>query len=77
MSFPNIHEFPDSYPGPNERQMGAYIVGLLRSFAGHVPDAESHARVQELAVAPNRWSAAHAVYDEIRSCSRRWMGMTD
>jgi hypothetical protein len=31
-----------------------------------VPDAESHARTAELAATPNRWSAGHALFDEIR-----------
>jgi hypothetical protein len=63
---PDINKFPDSYPGPYERQMGGYLVGLLRVFAGRVPDTESHARVAELAAHPGRWSAGHAVFDEVR-----------
>jgi hypothetical protein len=35
-------------------------------FAARVPDAESNARVAELAAAPARWSAGHAVFDEVR-----------
>jgi hypothetical protein len=66
VGFPNINKFPESHPGPYERQMGGYIVGLLRVFAGRVPDAESHARVAELAATPGRWSAGHAVFDEVR-----------
>jgi hypothetical protein len=66
VGFPSIHEFPESHPGPYERQMGGYIVGLLCLFAGRVPDAESHARVTELAATPSRWSAGHAVFDEVR-----------
>jgi hypothetical protein len=66
VGFPRIHYFPERDPGPYERQMGTYIVGLLRLFAGRLPDAESHARVVELAAAPSRWSAGHAVFDEIR-----------
>src|SRR5262249_54971921 len=31
-----------------------------------VLDAESHASVRELADTPNRWSAGHAVFDEVR-----------
>jgi hypothetical protein len=46
--------------------MGGLIAGLLRLFAGHVPDPESNARVAELATAPDRWSAGHAVFDEVR-----------
>jgi hypothetical protein len=46
--------------------MGGFIAGLLRLFAGHVPDPESNARVAELAAAPDRWSAGHAVFDEVR-----------
>jgi len=46
--------------------MGGQIAGLLRLFAGRVPDAESNARVAELAATPARWSAGHAVFDEVR-----------
>jgi hypothetical protein len=66
VGFPDINTFPDSNPGPYERQMGGYIVSLLRVFAGHMPDAESHACVTELAANPKRWSAGHAVFDEVR-----------
>ena len=66
MAFPNIHEFPQSHPGPYERQMGRCIAALVRLFDGRVPDAESQACVAELAVSPDRWSAGHAVFDEIR-----------
>lgn len=66
VTFPNINNFPESHPGPYERQMGGYIGGLLRAFAGHVPEAESNTRVLELAATPGRWSAGHAVFDEIR-----------
>ncbi|MBK8258531.1 MAG: hypothetical protein IPK82_38460 [Polyangiaceae bacterium] len=66
MTFPDIRAFPVSHPGPYERQMGGFIARLLRLFAGRVPDPESHARVAELATAPDRWSAGHAVFDEVR-----------
>jgi hypothetical protein len=66
VGFPDINKFPESYPGPYERQMGGYIVGILRVFAGSVPDAESNAAVLALAAAPDRWSAGHAVFDEVR-----------
>lgn len=66
MAFPDIHTFPDCYPGPYERQMGGMIVGLLRVFAGRVPDTESNARVAELVATPARWLAGHAVFDEVR-----------
>ena len=66
VGFPNIDEFREGHPGPYELQMGRYIVGLLRVFAGRMPDAESHSRVAELAATPSRWSAAHAVFDEVR-----------
>ena len=66
VAFPDIQKFPECYPGPYERQMGEMIVGLLRVFAGRVPDAESNARVAELVAAPARWSAGHAVFDEVR-----------
>ena len=46
--------------------MGGYIAGLLRVFAGSAPDTESNARVLELASTPGRWSAGHAMFDEVR-----------
>jgi hypothetical protein len=46
--------------------MGRSIAALLRLFRNRVPDAESAAKVAELACTPDRWSAAHAVFDEIR-----------
>jgi hypothetical protein len=67
VGFPNISKFPECHPGPYERQMGGYIVGLLNVLAGRVPDAESHTHIAELAANPNRWSAGHAVFDEIRA----------
>jgi hypothetical protein len=66
LGFPNIKSFPESHPGPYERQMGGYIVGLFRVFAGCVPDSESNSQVLELASTPGRWSAGHAVFDEVR-----------
>jgi hypothetical protein len=66
VAFPDIGRFLGSRPGPYERQMGGMIAGLLRVFAGRVPDAESNARVGQLAAHPARWSAGHAVFDEVR-----------
>jgi len=66
VGFPNIHRYPESHPGPYERQMGGYIVALLRLSERCVPDAESHTCVAELAANPDRWSASHAVFDEVR-----------
>jgi hypothetical protein len=66
VSFPDIDQFPDSHPGPYERQMGNYIAGLLSLFRGRVPDPESNHRVLELASSPARWSAGHALFDEVR-----------
>lgn len=66
MAFPNINTFPESHPGPYEQQMGQYIVRLLHLFDGRMPDPESHAHVLELASTPERWSAAHAVFNELR-----------
>ena len=66
MAFPNLRAFPKSAPGPYERQMGVIIANLLDVFDGRLPNAESHARVSELAAAPDRWSAGHAVFDEVR-----------
>jgi hypothetical protein len=66
MAFPDIHRFPESHPGPYERQMGRSIAALLRLFTGRVPDTESNARVLELGTETTRWSAGHAVFDEVR-----------
>jgi hypothetical protein len=66
LAFPNTRRFPESHPGPYERQMGGMIAGLLRVFAGRVPDAESNSSVAELTREPARWSAGHAVFDEVR-----------
>jgi hypothetical protein len=66
MAFPDIHGFPESDPGPYERQMGGFIAALLRLFVGRVPDPESNARVLGLGSDPARWSAGHAVFDEVR-----------
>jgi len=66
-TFPDIHRFPERDHGPYEGQMGKRIVGLLRLFTGRVPDAESNARVLELATTPRSWSAGHAVFSAVRS----------
>lgn len=66
MPFPNITAFAEAHPGPYERQMGEMIARVLRVFAAYVPDVESHARVTELVETPTRWSAGHAVFDEVR-----------
>ncbi len=66
MAFPDLLSYPQSYPGPYEQNMGVTITRLLRLFQGRVPDVESAARVAELAMAPDRWSAGHAVFDEVR-----------
>jgi hypothetical protein len=68
MRFQSLEEFPQTpSPSPYGRQMGASIARLLQLFQGKVPDAESNSRVLELAVTPARWSAAHALYDVVRS----------
>jgi hypothetical protein len=74
VAFPDIHEFPESDPGRYERAMGRIIAALLGLFGGRVPDSESNARVSELANTPGRWSASHAVFDEVR---RRLLASTD
>jgi hypothetical protein len=66
VAFPKIESFSKTNPGPYERQMGRYIMGLLDLFTGRVPDTESHSHVRHLAANPNYWSAGHAVFDEIR-----------
>lgn len=69
MPFPDIRSFkPESgEPGPYEIQMGRQIASVLSVFTAHVPDAQSHAHVSELVATPKHWSAAHAVFDEVRS----------
>ncbi|MGF1580484.1 MAG: hypothetical protein ACFCD0_14070 [Gemmataceae bacterium] len=47
--------------------MANVIVKLLELFWDYLPDKESSACVLELAQTPGRWSAGHAVFDEIRS----------
>lgn len=64
MSFPNIHEFREAHCC--EEQMGKTIAGLLRLFSGRVSDEESNHAVLELVSTPSRWSAGHAVFDEVR-----------
>jgi len=66
MAFPDITRFRESHPGPYERQMGSMIAALLALFADRMPDSESNQRVAELAGNPSRWSAGHAVFDEVR-----------
>jgi hypothetical protein len=66
MAFPDIRGFPTSHPGPYELQMGGFIAALLRLFTDRVPDTDSNTRVLELASDPTRWSAGHAVFDEVR-----------
>ena len=77
MAFPDVRGFPTSHPGPYEVQMGGNIAALLRLFAGHVPDPESNNRVLELASDPTRWSAGHAVFDEVRRRSLAAMRAED
>lgn len=77
MVFPDIHGYPESNPGPYERQMGQVIAALLRLFSGQVPDSESNARVLELADTPGRWSAAHRLFDEVRPRLLAAMGAED
>jgi len=66
VAFPEIRDFPKNHPGPYERGMGRTIAALLRLFRDRVSDSESAAKVAELADTPDRWSAAHAVFDEVR-----------
>src|SRR5262249_11101023 len=66
VGFPDIHKFPESHPGPYERQMGEIITRLLALFKGRAFDSESHAHVMALAESPARWSAGHRLFDEIR-----------
>ena len=66
MGFPDLSQFPTSHPGPYERQMGEFIAGLLRLFRGRVPDSESNSSVLDLAAIPDKWSAGHKLFDEVR-----------
>lgn len=66
MPFPDVREFPATQPGPYEVQMGGDIAALLRLFVGKMPDPESNTQVLELASNPTRWSAGHAVFNEVR-----------
>jgi hypothetical protein len=47
--------------------MGEQIAGFLGLFQGCVPDATSNAIGLKLAVAPDRWSAGHALFDIVSS----------
>jgi hypothetical protein len=68
MQFPRLEEFSKTLsPSPYGRQMGASIAGLIRLFHGHVPDAESNSHILQLAITPDKWSAAHAFFDIVRS----------
>jgi hypothetical protein len=66
MPFPEIAAFPLSHPGPYERGMGKIVARLLDLFRDRVLDADSAAHVAELAATPDRWSAGHAMFDEVR-----------
>jgi hypothetical protein len=66
MAFPDISKFPECHPGPYECQMGTVIGRLLLLFVGRVPDSESHSHVANLVATPTRWTAGHAVFDEVR-----------
>jgi hypothetical protein len=67
-SFPHLDDlrWTKSAPGPYERQMGRALTKTLELFAMHVPDSESNGVLCELSKAPTKWSAGHAVYDELR-----------
>ena len=65
-AWPDIHTYPDSNPRPYERDMGERIAALLRLFQSVVPDLETNAKVLELAICPLRWSAAHALFNNVR-----------
>jgi len=67
MAFPDIHACPVGQPNPYERNMGVVIKELLRLFHDHVPDTENATAVLELASTQQHWSAAHGVFDEIRT----------
>jgi hypothetical protein len=62
----DIHSYRLSHPEPYERNIGRIVLEILRLFQERFPDAESSACVTELAMASDRWSAAHAVFGEIR-----------
>lgn len=66
MAFPDIHAFPACDPNPNDRNMAELIAKLLALFKDRVPDPECHQAVTELVRTPERWSAGHKVFDEVR-----------
>jgi hypothetical protein len=49
-----------------EAQMQADILGLLRLFAGRVPDAETLDWLMELTADREKWTIAHALFDRVR-----------
>jgi hypothetical protein len=57
--------------------MGQSIASLLRAFKGRVPDLESNGCVLALAEMPERWSAGHKVFDEVRRRLLSVMNTTD
>jgi len=67
MPFPQLHTFPTVRPGAYELQMGLSIVRLVNLFASVVVDRESNRATCRLAADPERWSAGHAFFDEIRN----------
>jgi hypothetical protein len=53
--------------------MGRQILGLLRLFGARVSDLESNAEVAKLVNIPEKWSAGHDAFREIR---RRFLEAT-
>jgi hypothetical protein len=67
MAFPELHTFHRTHPGAYELQMGHSIARLVLLFAPVSADLESNGQTYRLASSPEYWSAAHAVFDEIRN----------
>lgn len=65
--FPDIHKFQVRQIGPYERSMGNAIAALLTLFRDRVPDRETNARVLELSITTDRWSAGHKLFSCVRN----------
>lgn len=68
--FPDIHKFQVRQIGPYERSMGNAIAALLTLFRDRVPDRETNARVLELSITTDRWSAGHKLFSCVRNSNR-------
>lgn len=71
MAFPDLSLFPRVYPGPYERQMARRVSALFALFT-QSPDRESHQFMVSFVQCPERWSAGHVVFNELR---RRFLAL--